>query len=81
MMRLDKRTPAAIRELIEFSQADHFWLQNILSMGTLREKFDQLTLKRKAAAKQGPSPASMPQRRSELNDADKAEYERYGVTL
>ena len=32
-------------------------------------------------AKQGPIPVSMPQRRSELDDADKAEYERYGVTL
>ncbi len=63
MVRRDKRTPAAIRELIEFSQADPFWLQNVLSMGTLRKKFHQLTLKRKASAKQ--APPSMPQRRSE----------------
>jgi hypothetical protein len=62
MIRIDKRAVAAIRELIEFSQADRFWLQNILSMGTLREKFDQLTVRRKGSAK---PQAQTPQRLSE----------------
>ena len=45
MMLCDRRTEAQIRELIEWSQKDSFWLSNILSMRKLREKFDQLTLK------------------------------------
>ena len=47
MVRIDKRTPEEIRALIDFSQSDSFWKANILSMGKLREKFDQLTLKMK----------------------------------
>lgn len=48
MMGRDGRSEADIRGLIEWSQADSFWKANILSMGKLREKFDQLTVKRKA---------------------------------
>ena len=65
LMRINKRTPAEIREVIEFSQTDAFWHQNILSMATLRKKFDQLWLKHKGSAKQGLAPASGPQRGSE----------------
>jgi len=50
MIARDGRTPAAIHEIIEFSQADTFWRANILSMGKLREKFDQLWLKRSRPA-------------------------------
>jgi hypothetical protein len=47
MVRLDGRTHAQIAELIDFSQKDDFWFANILSMGKLREQFDQLTNQRK----------------------------------
>jgi len=47
MMRINHRTEAKIRELIEWSQGDPFWHSIILSMKKLREKFDQLTLKAK----------------------------------
>jgi len=83
MIARDNRTPAAIRELIEFSQADPFWHPNILSMGKLREKFDRLWLKCKGSPKQGPvpGPVPVPKRRSELSDADRALYAQHGVTL
>jgi hypothetical protein len=48
-------------------------------MGTLREKFDRLWMNRKDCAKQ--APLSMPKRRSELDDADRVMYERYGVKV
>jgi hypothetical protein len=48
MIRRDHRTPEEIVDIIQWSQRDHFWKTNILSMGALREKFDQLTLKRNA---------------------------------
>lgn len=46
MMRLDDRSEQEISELIEWTQQDEFWFKNILSMGKLREKFDQLTMNR-----------------------------------
>jgi hypothetical protein len=48
MLRLDHRTPEEVSALIQWSQRDRFWRSNILSMGKLREKFDQLALKRTA---------------------------------
>lgn len=48
MMRQDRRTEMQIREVIDWCQRDSFWQANILSMGKLREKFDQLTLKMRA---------------------------------
>jgi hypothetical protein len=45
MMRTDGRSEQEIARLIDWSQHDSFWSSNILSMGKLREKFDQLTLK------------------------------------
>jgi beta-xylosidase len=47
MVRLDGRTYQQIEGLIDFSQNDNFWFANILSMGKLREQFDQLTNQRK----------------------------------
>ena len=47
MLRLDHRTPEEIAELIRWVQKDDFWMGNVLSMDTLRKKFDQLQLKRK----------------------------------
>jgi hypothetical protein len=47
MLRLDRRTPEQIENLIRWVQKDEFWMANILSMSKLREKFDQLELKRR----------------------------------
>jgi hypothetical protein len=46
MLDIDKREPEGIAELIRWVQRDEFWMANVLSMDTLREKFDQLALKR-----------------------------------
>jgi len=48
MLRVDRRTPEEISALIQWSQRDNFWKSNILSMGKLREKFDQLAMKQNA---------------------------------
>jgi hypothetical protein len=47
MIRLDKRTPEQINDIIVFSQEDSFWKSNILSTEKLRQKFDQLWIKKK----------------------------------
>jgi len=48
MIRIDNRTAEEIREMITWCQQDTFWKCNILSTKTLREKFDQLTIKKNA---------------------------------
>jgi hypothetical protein len=40
----DGRTEEQVRTAIDWCQADEFWRANILSMPTLREKYDQLRL-------------------------------------
>jgi len=45
MIRLDKRDPQRIAELIRWAQQDEFWMANVLSMDKLRQKFDQLEMK------------------------------------
>jgi hypothetical protein len=47
MIRLDEREPDDIGMMIDWCQADEFWMCNILSPGKLREKWDQLWLKAK----------------------------------
>lgn len=47
MIRLDKRKPKKIKELIDWCQGHSFWHANILSTKKLREQFDQLTLNMK----------------------------------
>jgi len=42
MIRIDKRTPEEIKQVIRWCQQDDFWQSNILSTAKLREKFDQL---------------------------------------
>ena len=62
MLRLDHRKPEQIAELIRWVQHDQFWMANVLSMGTLREKFDQLELCRERAGANGkavPKPATI----------------------
>jgi len=46
MLDIDKRESQQVADLIRWVQRDEFWMANVLSMDTLREKFDQLTLKR-----------------------------------
>jgi hypothetical protein len=46
MIRVDKRDPQDIKELICWSQSDPFWKSNILSPGKLRKQYDRLTLQR-----------------------------------
>jgi hypothetical protein len=45
LREMDKRTPEEIEMVIRWSQEDSFWKSNILSMPTLREKFDRLWVK------------------------------------
>ena len=47
LREIDERTPAEIKAIIEWCQNDNFWKANILSMGTLRKKFDRLFLQAK----------------------------------
>jgi hypothetical protein len=46
MLRRDERAEEQIANLIRWVQRDQFWHKNILSMDKLREKFDQLEMKR-----------------------------------
>jgi hypothetical protein len=79
MDRLDKRTVEHIRELIEFSQGDAFWSVNILSMWKVREKFDQLWLKRTPGAK---APVSQGRkRRNQLTVEAREVYEKHGIAI
>jgi hypothetical protein len=45
MLTRDNRCPEQIEKVIRWVQKDDFWMPNMLSMDTLREKFDQLELK------------------------------------
>lgn len=49
MRERDGRTRRAIAELFAWANADPFWQSNVLSPGKLRERWDQLDLKRVAA--------------------------------
>ncbi len=53
MIRLDNRTPAEVKDLIDFSHGDSFWRKNILSASKLREKATALTAAMKAKSSQG----------------------------
>jgi hypothetical protein len=54
MLRIDKRTPVGIEQVIRWCQADAFWRANVLSMPKLREQYDRLRL----AADRSGRPAS-----------------------
>jgi len=51
MIRIDKRKPNDILNVILWCQSDPFWQNNILSTAKLRKQFDQLELKMKAEPK------------------------------
>lgn len=46
----DKHDPQEIREVIDWATSDQFWRSNILSMAKLRDKFDQLNLRRRTSS-------------------------------
>ncbi len=48
MIRIDNRNPDRIAQVIEWSQKDLFWKNNILSPDKLRKQFDNLELKMEA---------------------------------
>ena len=45
LIRIDKRKPEIIEQVIRWCQSDDFWQDNILSTEKLRKQFDQLFLK------------------------------------
>ncbi len=54
MRERDQRTHREIAELFAWANADPFWRVNILSPGKLREKWDQLQIKRGVVGAQAP---------------------------
>lgn len=55
MRDADKRTHDQIRQLFEWANHDPFWRLNILSPGKLREKFDDLELRRMNSSRRRPT--------------------------
>lgn len=55
MAERDERALSMIRDVLDWSQDDDFWKTNILSMGKLRKKFDQLVLQMRREAKASPN--------------------------
>ena len=47
LMRVDKRTPKEITDLLEWLKTNTFWRKNILSPAKLRLQFDRLTMETK----------------------------------
>jgi hypothetical protein len=45
MIRVDRRSPERIEQVIQWATKDPFWSKNILSTAKLREKFDALVMK------------------------------------
>jgi hypothetical protein len=46
ILRIDKRPAKEVKLVIEFTQKDSFWKSNVLSVTKLRDKYDQLNIKR-----------------------------------
>jgi hypothetical protein len=78
MIRIDKRPSELIEKVIRFSQGDTFWKANILSAGTLRDKFDQLLMKMNGGAQNGTNQksSSRPPRQLPSTYTDPDEYRR-----
>jgi hypothetical protein len=45
ILRLDKRTPEQLEDVIDWCQQDEFWQDNILSPAKLRKQLDKLELR------------------------------------
>ena len=72
MLRIDNRTSAQIAEVIQWAQRDNFWRANILSMDTLRGKFDQLSLKMRANGRSA-DPVKLPETYVSVSEQRRAE--------
>lgn len=72
MLDKDNRTEEEIHGAIEWCQADEFWRANVLSMPTLRTKYDQLRLQ--AQRRKGTS------RQQETDDLFERAARRMGIT-
>jgi hypothetical protein len=60
MLDIDKRDPQEIEKIIRWAQQDDFWRANVLSMETLRKKFDQLSLRKDKSPTRKPAPEALP---------------------
>jgi len=58
MIRIDKREPQEIAEIIDWAQSNDFWRANILSAKKLRAQFDRLTLQKQRGEKNRQRPAT-----------------------
>ena len=54
MIRIDKRDPKEIEDVIKWCQQDSFWQDNILSTAKLRKQYDALALKMGKGAFEAP---------------------------
>jgi hypothetical protein len=57
LIDLDKRTEAQVHNMIDWATKDTFWASNILSMPTLREKYDQMRMRALEEANKAAKPA------------------------
>ncbi len=73
MLDKDGRTEAEIHQAIDWCQSHHFWRTNVLSMPTLREKFDRL---RKVAISEA---SARPTRQQETDALFERAAQRLGV--
>lgn len=61
LLDADGRTEAQVHAAIDWCQSDEFWRGNVLSMPTLREKYDQLRLQAmRGQQAPGPTPRASP---------------------
>jgi hypothetical protein len=79
MMRIDHRSFEQIHDLILWSQRNEFWRSNILSMGKLREKFDQLTLKKDEVSGNGNANRAQQRQAANLNALAQAKNSLRGL--
>jgi len=70
LIRLDKREPKQIQDVIVFTQSDSFWMTNILSTSKLRDKYSTLLLQ----MEQKKSPKDI---KSEFSEADSEKLRRF----
>lgn len=59
LIDIDKYTVEQIKIVIRYATTDQFWKTNIMSMPTLRAKFEQLKLKAQAMNSQAPAAAQV----------------------
>lgn len=52
IIRIDKRNPEQVRQVIKWCQNDNFWFKNILSPSKLRKQYDRFLLNMNGRPKQ-----------------------------